>query len=81
MMFGIFASASFSRRIASFVSTVCASCAVRSTRRNALVEKFWMVSEKTLLLPTNVLTLSGVRIVVAKSPISVTVPSTPPAFT
>ena len=40
-----------------------------------------MVSEKILLLPTKVLTLSGVRMVVANSPISLMVPSVPPAFT
>jgi hypothetical protein len=53
--------------------------AVRSTRRYAFAEKFWIVSENTLLLPTMVRTLSGVLIVVPKRPISSTVPVTPPA--
>src|SRR4029453_4484042 len=53
--------------------------AVRSTRRYAFAEKFWIVSENPLLLPTMVRTLSGVLIVVPKRPISSTVPVTPPA--
>jgi len=40
-----------------------------------------MVPEKMVLLPTWVCTLSGVLIVVPKMPISVTVPSMPPAET
>jgi len=39
------------------------------------------VSESILLLPTKVRTLSGVLTVVAKRPISSTVPVTPPAVT
>ena len=55
--------------------------AVRSTRRYEFAEKFWMLSAKILLLPTMVLTLSGVLITVAKRPIDSTVPLTPPAVT
>ncbi|MNN57759.1 hypothetical protein D3C81_1727630 [compost metagenome] len=40
-----------------------------------------MVSEKILLLPTTVSTLSGVSRVVANRPISLTVPVTPPMVT
>jgi len=55
--------------------------AVKSTRRNGLAEKFWMLSEKTLLFPTIVSTLSGVLMVVPNRPIALTVPVTPPAVT
>ena len=48
--------------------------AVRSTRRYGFAEKFWMVSEKTLLFPMIVSTLSGVLMVVPNSPIASTVP-------
>ncbi|MCY1451360.1 hypothetical protein D9M71_682230 [compost metagenome] len=42
--------------------------------------KFWMLSLKILLLPTRVITLSGVLMAVANRPISFTVPTTPPAL-
>ena len=55
--------------------------AARSTRRYALAEKFWIVSENILLLPTIVRTLSGVLIVVPNRLTASTVPVTPPAVT
>ena len=68
---GIFASASFSRAIASSRRRVCVELR-RAARRagTGLCEKFWIVSAKILSLPMNVRTLSGVSIVVAKRPIS-----------
>src|SRR5690606_27390505 len=78
--FGTFATAAFSRAIASSGSTPLASCAMRSTRRTGNALKFWMLSENSLLLPTTVITLSGVTIVVPNRPISLTVPIVPPAL-
>ena len=61
-------SASFRRRIASCGSTAWASCAVRSTRRYGLVEKFLIVPPMTFALPTKVCTLSGVSMAVVNRP-------------
>ncbi|MCY1560366.1 hypothetical protein D9M68_974940 [compost metagenome] len=76
---GIAATAVRRRAMASFTSTLFATFARQSTRRNGSWLKFWMLSENTLLLPTMVVTLSGVRMVVANRPSSFTVPVVPPA--
>src|SRR6185503_134350 len=75
--FGIFVSSLFRMPIARWWSTALLMVTVKSTRRYGLAEKFWIVSEKILLLPTIVSTLSGVLIVVPNRPIEPTVPVTP----
>jgi hypothetical protein len=80
--FAIRLTASLSRAMAWPGSTPLAILAVTSTRRNGSWLKFMIGSESTLLLPTVVITLSGVTRVVPNSPSSFTVPvMLPPTVT